>query len=129
MYRIACYNPQRPVKATFYIQSKGLHSGRPLDNPIPNCFAVFTDAPFLKSLVYALYTAKKFDYFIIGSVVPFIRIKEVKDLIDKSLQVFTPDKQQLFKKVELADKMLQEAEKKLKLATQLKQAFAMEVLK
>lgn len=129
MYRISCYNPQRHKKASFYIQAKGLHSGRPLTDPIPNSFAVFTELPYLKELVYALYTAKKFEYFIYGSVVPFIRIGDVKTLLDESLQGYTTDKDKLLKQIRLVDELLKTTESRLIKAKQLKQAFAMQVLK
>ena len=129
MYRIVTYNPQRPVKASFYIQSKGLHSGRPLVDPIPNCFAVTTELPYLKELVYALYTARKFEHFIIGTVVPFIHLGNVKMLLDESLRCYTPDKEKIFKQIRTVDELLKNTESKLDKVKQLKQAFAMQVLK
>ena len=129
MYRIYCYNPQRHKKANFYIQAKGNHSGRPLTDPIPNSFAVYTELPYLKELVYALYTARKFEYFIGGSVVPFIRIGDVKMLLDESLRGYTSNKDKLLKQIRIVDELINTSESRLKKAKQLKQAFAMQVLK
>jgi hypothetical protein len=78
MIEIKTYNGQ---EATFYIQAKGLHSGRPLKNPIPNSFAVTTDIKNAYEIVYSLWKAKSFYYFIGGSVVPFIRITDVKKIV------------------------------------------------
>lgn len=75
---IKTYNGQI---ATFYIQAKGLHSGRPLKKAIPNSFAVTTDIKNAYEIVYSLWKAKDFNPFIGGSVVPFIRIADVKKIV------------------------------------------------
>jgi hypothetical protein len=69
----------------FYIQSKGLHAGRPLKNPIRNCFVVYTDDELLFEKVYSLYVGKYFEYYIHGSVVPFICIDDVRCTIEDAL--------------------------------------------
>lgn len=68
-------------KASFYIQSHGLHAGRPLKEPICNCFAIWTTVPNAYEICTCLWIAKKYEYFICGSVIPFIRLYEVKDLL------------------------------------------------
>jgi len=73
--------------ACFYIQNKGLHSGRPLRKPIRNCFAVYTDDDLLFEKVYSMFIGRLFEPFIGGSVVPFIRKREVLDVITTSLSV------------------------------------------
>ena len=67
--------------ADFFIQCKGHHSGRPLKTPIPNCFAVYTDVDHAFEIVYSLYKARRFSRNIIGSVVPFIRKRDLLDII------------------------------------------------
>lgn len=59
--------------APFYIQSKGLHAGRPMVDPIPNSFAVYTDAPHAYDVAFAAWVAGAYKPAIIGTCIPFIR--------------------------------------------------------
>lgn len=81
MLRLKKYTGEE--KADFYIQSHGLHAGRPLKKPIRNCFAVWTKTPNAYEICTCLWIAKKYEYFIIGSVIPFIRLFEIKELLTK----------------------------------------------
>lgn len=74
------YNGQRD--ADFYIQSHGeKNAGRPLREPIRNCFAVWTDKENAFEIVSCLFIARKFEYFIGGSVIPFITIFEIRKFL------------------------------------------------
>ncbi len=59
-------------------------------DPCPNCFVITTetdeerDSLFYLSL--ALHTGKYFSFYIIGSVIPFIRINDTRKVIDIALQ-------------------------------------------
>ena len=84
--RISCFHAKSaPKGAHFFIQAKGLHAGRPLRNAIPNAFLVeVSSAEELENwywLTFMLYTSKQFQPHIGGSVIPFIRIKDVKTLL------------------------------------------------
>ena len=74
----------------FFILSKGLNSGKPLDKPCPNCFVITTAAePTRESLYYlclSLKTGKYFSYYLKGSVIPFISISDAKKVINEALQ-------------------------------------------
>ena len=74
----------------FFILSKGLNSGKPLDKPCPNCFVITTAAePTRESLWYlclSLKTGKYFSYYLKGSVIPFICISDAKKVINEALQ-------------------------------------------
>lgn len=80
-FELKTYNGTKDAKQKFYIQSKGLHSGRPLKEPIPNCFAVYTDIKNAYEIAYCIFKAKLYRNLIMGSVVPFIRIREARDLL------------------------------------------------
>jgi hypothetical protein len=73
------------VEHHFFILSKGNNSGRPMDQPCPNCFVVICDSKQQRELfywlTYALWQSKSFQMHIIGSVIPFIRIKDVRNCI------------------------------------------------
>lgn len=68
--------------AIFYIQSHGLHAGRPLRKSIPNSFSVYSDEEFAFEIVEGLFIAGKFKNLILGSVIPFIRISETQKMLN-----------------------------------------------
>lgn len=75
------YNGQ--LDADFYIQSHGKkNSGRPLRKPIRNCFAVWTNKENAFEIVNCLFVARKFEYFIGGSIIPFIRLYEIRKFLE-----------------------------------------------
>lgn len=125
MFVIKTHQPTKPTKADFYIQSKGLHAGRPLKQPIANCFAVCTNESNLFELVYALYVAKAFDFYIIGSVVPFIRIGEVERLIKEYLPKANV---KILLALEKIDDLVLNTQKKLKLTIDMRKAYALQAL-
>ena len=75
-------------KPHFYILNKGLNSGKPLVKPCPNCFILIAKNPELKEqlywLCYALWQSKSLHYYLRGSVIPFITIKEFEEALTKS---------------------------------------------
>jgi hypothetical protein len=119
-YRVLSYPNKSNLTPSFYIQIKGNHSGRPLRKPIINCVAVYTDIPYLFELVYLLFKGRMFEPFIIGSVVPFIRIDEIKQVIDEGLIFYKPEKIKLLDSVNKIDEVLNLYHCKIKL---LQQAF------
>ena len=72
----------------FFILNKGLNSGKPLKNPCPNCFVITTpsedDKNTLFHLSMMLLINGNYHYYLKGSVIPFIAIKDVKNLIQKN---------------------------------------------
>jgi hypothetical protein len=75
------YNGQ--LDADFYIQSHGeKNAGRPLRHPKRNCFAVWTDKENAFEIVSCLFIARKFEYYIGGSVIPFIKLSEIRKFLD-----------------------------------------------
>lgn len=129
MLRIVSYNPSRPVKADFYIQSKGNHSGRPLREPKANCFAVFTDEVHLFEVVYSLYLSRAFENYIIGSVVPFIRLSDVRSVVFDGLRRFKPERTKYLKMIREIDRFLEMQKAQIKHYNDLRIAIALSVLK
>jgi len=74
----------------FFILNKGLNSGKPLNQPCPNCFVITTtSAANRESLFYlclSLKIGKYFSYYLKGSVIPFICISDAKKVINEALQ-------------------------------------------
>lgn len=73
------------AKPHFFILSRGNNTGKPLEIPCPNCYVVITDTEETKNfyfwLSYSLWQGQVFKPYLIGSVIPFIRIGEVKKLL------------------------------------------------
>jgi hypothetical protein len=73
----------------FFILSKGMNAGKPLDKPCPNCFVIFAKSEEEKNLLYwlcfGLWQANLFHPFITGSVIPFIRLENLRQVIVAAL--------------------------------------------
>lgn len=117
------------MTASFYIQIKGLHSGRPLHKSIRNCVAVYSEIPFLFEMVYLLFKGRKFEYYIGGSVVPFIRIDDVKKVISEAVLFYRPEKIKLLDQVNKIDDVLSLYQKQTKLLQVAQMAICREFLK
>ena len=64
----------------FFILNKGLNTGKPLDEPCPNCFVIIfqcsEDCENMESICKSLWRVKFWHQFLIGSVIPYIRIND-----------------------------------------------------
>lgn len=73
----------------FFVLSKGNNAGKPLDKPCPNCFVVTTNTKEQRDRLFCLclglWQAKHFYQMLTGSVIPFLRIHDLKDALIKSL--------------------------------------------
>lgn len=116
-------------KADFYIQCKGLHSGRPLDNPIPNCFGVKSADDLLKEKVYALFVARIFEPIIGGSVIPFIRIYETRHLLNEHLDKFNNVHEKKLIQIRQIDKLMEFQRQQIKTYSQLQKALVFSIIK
>tara|TARA_R110001632_G_scaffold13990_2_gene47461 strand:+ start:6042 stop:6419 length:378 start_codon:yes stop_codon:yes gene_type:complete len=124
MINLKTYSGQ---KADFYIQNKGLHAGRPLTKPIRNCFAVDTDVPNAFKICYALYRSNSYRSSILGSVIPFIRKRDVLDLIKPAL-----NKDHDVKKLNaicLIDQQIKIATEQIEKFKQLQKALAIKTIR
>lgn len=76
-----------------FILSKGRNSGKPLREACPNCFVIhFSDWEDFDSyygLAYSLWKAKFWHYYLVGSVILFLRLFEFKKEFEtKALEMF-----------------------------------------
>lgn len=110
----------------FYIQSKGLHSGRPMLKPITNCFVVYSDDEFLFSRVYCLWVLRKFEYYLRGSVIPFIRICDVLEALE-TLN-FQKDLKKELQAVHDIDKLIKIETDKINIYKAIQRSLARKVL-
>ena len=83
----------------FFILNKGLNSGKPLDEPCPNCFVITaTTKSKIESLYYlclSLKIGQFFAYYLKGSVIPFIGISDAKKVINTALQNYEAQQWQM----------------------------------
>jgi len=72
----------------FYVLNRGNNSGKPLKKPCPNCFVILCQSESEKDnlywIVYALHQGRHFYPFLIGSVIPYIRKKDLFNLINEA---------------------------------------------
>ena len=100
----------------FYILSKGLNSGKPLTAPCPNSFVCICkneeQKDFYFWLLFGLWKAKHFHQFLVGSVIPFIRIDDFKSTIKAQAEEVSKNKYAFVKDVHKV-KLIERKEKQM----------------
>jgi hypothetical protein len=66
---------------TLFIQCKGYHSGRPLKHYIPNSFSLYTDEEFAFEKALCIFYSRRYEQYLVGSVIPFLRLRDAHDLL------------------------------------------------
>lgn len=120
----------------FFILNKGLNSGKPLNQPCPNCFVCLAnndeDKEFLYWLCFGLWRSKSFHILLKGSVIPFVTIDEIQKLIRES-STKASCKAQAFEKAIQTLQLLDTNEQKIKLTLKMidtaRQAIFYELMK
>jgi len=91
MFQLKTYRPGvRAEKHSFFILSRGLNTGKPMNEPCPNCFVCISkskeDKEKLFWLLLALWQSKEIRRQLIGSVILYIRKRELEKLIQQKTQ-------------------------------------------
>lgn len=122
--------------AHFFILSKGNNSGKPLNAPCPNCFVCLckdeAEKERLYWLFYGLWQGLYFHPFLTGSVIPFIRLNDLKQVAKTALSKNELQPQQFDKNitmVQLLNERAKVVQEQLKLIKQAKRALMYQVLK
>ena len=89
MQKITTYSPDQKRSAfAFFILNKGMNSGKPLENPCPNCFTFNASTQEEKDhfywICFGLWQSSSFHQHLIGSVIPFIRLHELNQVINQA---------------------------------------------
>lgn len=113
------------TKPHFFILNKGLNSGKPFTAPVRNSFVVSTatieEKEALFHLSYMLLEAKCYRFYLKGSVIPFIYIADVKNLLIKNSKYFSQeDFQTKLKALKKVEKLEEVQVQKLKAIKELK---------
>ncbi len=70
----------------FFILNKGNHSGKPMNDPCPNCFVCICSSEEEREMLYwlvmGLSQGRVFEQYLCGSVIPFVRINDVKKALN-----------------------------------------------
>lgn len=123
-------------KNHFFILNKGNNSGKPLEQACPNCFVCFADNEEQKQqlywLFYGLWQGAYFKPFLTGSVIPFIRLNDLKEVAELSLSKIELQSQQFSKNIsmmQLLDEKSKVIQEQIKLIKYTKRALMYQVLK
>ena len=135
-FNITTYNSDKEYKGfQFYILNKGLNSGKPLENPCPNCFVCTCQSEEEKNqlhwLMFGLWQGKIFDQHLVGSVIPFIHIRHIKSILYDALLKMgeKPDKfKNHINKVHKIEQNRLNLLKQLELMKQLKRILMLELI-
>ena len=87
--KITTHNPAHErTPYEFYILNKGYNAGKPLHHPCPNCFTCQASSLEEKELYYwlcfGLWQGQAFRPYLIGSVIPFIRLNDLLQVLNHS---------------------------------------------
>lgn len=131
---IKTYSPKNRVKENhiFYIQSKGLHAGKPLKKPIPNSWEINTEITNAFEICFMVYNSNILKNYLRGSVIPFLSLKEYKTIIKPIFAnpiLFEETVTQKLNSLILLDEAIRVQEEKNSYYKQLKQTIANELLK
>ncbi len=118
----------------FFILSKGLNAGKPLDKPCPNCFVLLAKSEEERNQLYwlcfGLWQAHFFHPFLTGSVIPFIRLDDLKTVISEALsKVSTAEFNKSITVMQSLQKHQEGILKQLELIRQAKKALMYKILK
>lgn len=87
-----------------FILNKGLNSGKPLYEPCANCFViVFSNSEDKESyywLAYSLWRSKFWHPFLVGSVIPFLRIQDFKNEFNAKTKLMIEEHEEHLKNVQ-----------------------------
>jgi hypothetical protein len=105
------------TKPHLFILNKGMNSGKPQKTPFTNSFVVIfekeEDCESLFFVAYSLWQTKFWHPFLIGSVIPFLRLPDFKKEFNLQASLMMVEHEQHLKNV-AALKLLEKKEKQYK---------------
>jgi hypothetical protein len=89
MQKITTYSAdQKRSPFAFFILSKGMNSGKPMEHPCPNCFTFNAADQSEKDLYYwicfGLWQSRSLHPYLSGSVIPFIHLRDLSQVINQA---------------------------------------------
>ena len=120
----------------FFILNKGRNSGKPLLRECPNCFVFIAEttdeSKYYFNLCYALWVGNVYQKLLIGSVIEFIRIGDLCDIIDKTSALISQENAKyevLFRGVRELNSLEETLVKQVKLVKLLQRRLINKLLK
>ena len=123
-------------KPCLFLLNKGLNSGKPQKEPFTNSFVIIfenqEDVDNVFFISYSLWKTKFWHQFLIGSVIPFLRIQEFKKEFNQKVNALMQEHEK-HKKSVAALKLLEEKEnqflKNLNLISDLRKVIIYQYIK
>ena len=123
-------------KPCLFLLNKGLNSGKPQNEPFSNSFVIIfenqEDVDNVFFISYSLWKTKFWHQFLIGSVIPFLRLQEFKKEFNQKVNALMQEHEK-HKKSVAALKLLEEKEnqflKNLNLISDLRKAIIYQYIK
>lgn len=123
-------------KPCLFLLNKGLNSGKPQKEPFSNSFVIIfenqEDVDNVFFISYSLWKTKFWHQFLIGSVIPFLRLQEFKKEFNQKINALMQEHEK-HKKSVAALKLLEEKEnqflKNLNLISDLRKAIIYQYIK
>ena len=123
-------------KPCLFLLNKGLNSGKPQKEPFTNSFVIIfenqDDVDNVFFISYSLWKTKFWHQFLIGSVIPFLRLQEFKKEFNQKVNALMQEHEK-HKKSVAALKFLEEKEnqflKNLNLISDLRKAIIYQYIK
>ena len=104
-------------KPHLFVLNKGMNSGKPQDEPFTNSFVIIfseeKDCESIFFVAYSLWQTKFWHQFLIGSVIPFLRLPDFKKEFNPQASLMMVEHEQHLKNV-AALKLLEKKEKQYK---------------
>lgn len=116
----------------FFIQSHGYNAGRPLKNPIRNCWEVRTERSADFEILYIVFESKILQPFIGGSVIPFLRLEDYRNIIAPILKNAIHENRIInahYLQIRKIEEHMQQQEKIKMLMLEMKKSLSHEVFK
>ena len=114
----------------FFILNKGLNSGKPLKKACPNCFICQASTPeelqHLYWLSFSLWYGKAYHPYLKGSVIPFLTIDHLHEVLSQAYNRSRLQPQELAKSIEAfqkLEKLEQQYEQSLQLIRETKRLY------
>ena len=115
-------------KPHFFILNKGLNGGKPFTAPVRNSYVITTETNEQKEalfhLSYMLLETRCYRFYLKGTVIPFICIRDVEKLLVKNSKYFgQEDFETKLKALKKVEKLEDIQEQKLKAIKELKRVL------
>lgn len=110
----------------FFVLSKGNNAGKPMECPCPNCFVVITnnlqEREYFYWLCYGLWVGGFFRPFLCGSVISFLRIAELNQVIRHANSKAALRREALMSSIKILNKLSAQHDNLIKQVQLIKEA-------